>query len=363
MARGLRGALSTISSGGARTGQGNIAGVTVSPLRAAAENARRQATRPGPKRGAIGNPRGAAKQVANTFEEMADLRGQFGAALTGQIQKSYMAAKQEAGEGVLVAKSQGQQYQTGKNTLKGVLSIFKSGEQAQAAAFAVAKAQQVQEQTNASDSQTAAFAQQLMMAKLQHQWAVQDWKRQNGLVQGANGGDPAISSVINQGTDISVGVGDYVRSIATEPGFEDMTAKDMAEGYFGTSIYSPDSPEGQVITRMFVGIKQGKNAGEAFGDTMNSLYSGLPGWDKWGDKALSQAQQGIQIATSQAFEQSREDAGYEWRDDVKNPVDGSMGAWVLEGTDQVIGTGSPTAAGRTTAAGRPIVRTGGYFPQ
>jgi hypothetical protein len=290
--------------------KGNPYQVTTSGLRAALGNVAAQAgagkARPKLRnvQRVVGNPTGAARQVRITRNEMRDLTATFGTGLAASIRKQYTLARAGAEEGVKVAGSQATQYATGKKTAADTLKIFAAGKHQQAAAAALAMSQQLQSQTNASDSQAAAFAADIMMAEIAQENALEMAQFQHDLAVGDAAGDPQnrgfVEGITADVPTITTTAAEMFRTARDDAGGDvtQVSVTQLAQQY--ASEYGADQPSIDLFTKVAANIKQGMNAGPAMEAAMQSLYGQNAG-KGWYDNAVKSAVNTTRAATAEAY--------------------------------------------------------------
>jgi hypothetical protein len=243
-----------------------------------------------------------------------DLVRQYGSMSAASIKKQTRTVAAVRGETDQLIKAARQQLLAGKKTIEEVGLIFKQGSMAQSAAAAIAKARAVQEATGASDSQAAAFAMDMMMARQQHEWAQEDFENQQALadeqIATAQGEEARVNA---QGVMLGVpslasGVGNAVRTVANQnlaAGNEGGTwdAQAAFDVYLANSGVAANSPEALIARRAITNMKNGQNAGVATLDATKFIYAGAPGAtgkDGWLKTSLGVASTGLQVETTSA---------------------------------------------------------------
>lgn len=190
---------------------------------------------------------------------------------------------------------------------QGVAAIQAAGEYALATAL---------QQRNIVDSQTIAqltgqayqaaidYNNQVKLMKLQHKLATEEAEKAAGTQ-----GRSEANYIVGEGTGIAVGAADTWRDYHNRQGdYEgleegaklDVTA--AAETWATQNGYAPGGPEMTVYAATLRRINQGMNADAAYQETVRTLYGHLPGWERWGEKALMGAGAGVRAEqTRQAY--------------------------------------------------------------
>jgi hypothetical protein len=297
--------------------KGSPIAVTSNPMSAALANLRLQQ----PRRGANGAvTRGDARKLStpgyagmDPTQVKKELTDDFGRALKGSVNKQMVTATAVRDETVAKVGAGRQQLKAGAKTIGDVASIFKRGEQAQAAAAALAKARAVQEATGASDSQTAAFAQQLMMAKMQHHWDMQEAQAATVGAQDAAGEQAqfAATSLATQApTTASIVANSYrdVMELATSEG-KSPAMGDFMASFTEKTLLGPESSEYALAMQMFTRMQANPDAGiaSAFKGAMTASFGAYDPKGKWLPQAIDASMKNFQATTSEAYAQWLED--------------------------------------------------------
>jgi len=311
---------------GSKYGGGKTIAITTSGLRAALANQAVQKNGGKPRRQGVtkrnvqrivGNPVGAQNQIRITKGEMGDLAAKYGGALSASIKKQYVVARKEGEEGVAVANSQAKQYARGKKTMAEVMGIYRSGQRSQAAAAAVAMSQQLQSQTNASDSQAAAFAADIMMAELQHDWAQEDaeasaalaWKYQKKALEYGQPDDrAAVQGILTTVPTTTTSVVDAMRGAIAAEGYE---PKEGGNGFSNVNVSElstqwanengiTDPNEIALFNRTAYNIKSGMGAMDATEAAVNQLFGQYED-QEWYQPAVNSATSTVQAAASESY--------------------------------------------------------------
>jgi hypothetical protein len=186
------------------------------------------------------------KSSARVAGDQSYALGVYGTSLRGTVRKAFVGARFAAQEQEVTIDAKKEELAAGRQTIGDIYKTFQSGAQAESAAFARAEALQFQEQTAASDSQTAAFAQQVYMANLQHRWAIQDQKRAENAALGAASAEAQaqVSGIINNAPNIVASIA-KVKQVGAAGAAEDLTGQELYESWITESGIDPASVEAQ----------------------------------------------------------------------------------------------------------------------
>ena len=235
-------------------------------------------------------PTGAVERVAG---DQAYAAGKFGGSLAASIRKQFVGARASAQEAAVIKDVKLEEVQLAGKTVGDIASIFKGGAQAQAMAAAAAKARAVQEATGASDSQTAAFAMELAKMKYAASLQAQADKKAAAQAQAATVqqyGDqmgPQMTALENQAPLVANAaasiVNEALNSDAVGGDYSKLNVTDLQATLVEKYGFDPASGQGQLATSLIQNMvinKQGLKA--AFPSAMDTVFAGLPGYDKWG---------------------------------------------------------------------------------
>lgn len=215
-------------------------------------------------------PTGATKRVA---ADQSAAIAKYGSALSPSIRKQFVvarAAQQQDAVAVLAGK---EQIAAGEKTLGDIATIFKGGAAAQAAAYARQSALDMQQQSGASDAQTAAFMQQIFMAKQAHQWAVQDAAKAQAAALGAAADQTKgiVAGVMSSAGTITSGIQTaYMTAKDTTEAGVAPTANEIFTTWFAGSTYAEGSQEALFARQL---ANQVANNG---GDIVGAVEAAIP---------------------------------------------------------------------------------------
>ncbi len=207
----------------------------------------------------------------------------YGASLGAAVKKAFVGTRFAAQEESVMSATGQQELQAGKQTIGEALSIMKSGAKQQAAAAARAASLQAQQEMGASDSQAAAFAQQVYMAELQHRWAIQDQKRaESAALRSAAGQTQSIvQGVMTSGGTIATAVQQSFLSVkdATEEG-QPISANAVYTMALDQGALVEGTPEAVYARQLAQQVTaNGGNISAAIEPALTGTFSGYAGFD------------------------------------------------------------------------------------
>jgi len=266
-----------------------------------------------PRRGANGaNTRREARKILSPGYAGMDpkqvereLKYRYGSGLSESISKKMVTATEQRAETVANVGAGKRQLKEGARTIGEVATIFKQGAEAQAAAAAIAKARAVQEATGASDSQAAAFAQQLFMAKLQHKWALQEAEAATADAVNSAGEQMSIqaTSLSSQAPVIAASVGNAYRdtmALSLESGGAKPLIGDFMGAFEAATGLDETTSEGMLAQQMFTRMQLGVDLDTAYSESMTATFGAYDPKGTWLPKAISAGQLNMEATTRAA---------------------------------------------------------------
>jgi DNA-binding transcriptional regulator YdaS (Cro superfamily) len=238
-------------------------------------------------------PTGAVKQVA---ADQAYAISKFGTSQMGTIRKNFIGARAGAVESAVKMSAGADQLKKGARTIEDIALIFKQSEAQQAAAFAYAKAQQFQEQNNASDEAAAAVAQ----AAFEQKMAWQMWKKQQDYTA-ALMAKPEMEAARTQALGIAEDM--PMVAAAVKGAIEaNRTADGVDWEAVGTDLEAKGFDEnsaavaGTMVQRLQNGLDG--TVGDAMVSAQDKMFSAYPGYSQWGERIAATSLAGYTSAVA-----------------------------------------------------------------
>lgn len=256
--------------------------------------------------------RAKAVQRGVTAQEAATT-ARYGTALGASVARAYGGAAATAAAGVLEAKGNvamgGGIAAAGKTAMQ----FAKQEGMAQADAAKYALDQALQQRTIIDNQTLASLTGQLYQTALQYNEQFKLYKREQDLAAknaGANKGN--ITRLTTEAPGIATGAADAVRA-AVDAGQNPYSADSTfnigttAQTWAQANGYDPNGPEAQIFAATARNIIAGQNAPYAAQAALTTLYSGAPGFEKWGAPAVNAVAAGTQAQAHAAYLASQPD--------------------------------------------------------
>ncbi len=228
--------------------------------------------------------------------QVAKTTGMYGAGLGSSIAGAYKpAAATAAATGQIVAgqaKAAGEQQRTAVQ----VAHIAMQGVAAQNASGQYALAQALQQRNIADNATVGEMTAHLYETKLQEnaQWEL--WKKQQDYATKKADAQtkPAVLRLINEGTDIAGGAAEAWRTNRDADSLDTMNVTQEAANWATNNGYDPQGPEAALFSATLRNLGRDAtgdaNTPAAWTQAVTTLYSNTPGWNNWGQDALSSGQ-------------------------------------------------------------------------
>lgn len=246
---------------------------------------------------------------------------QYGAAMGASAAQQYGVADATAQAGAKVVGGMAGATKAGQRAATTVAGIAQAGVKAGVAAAQYSMNQALQ-QRNIIDNQTlAGLSGQLYQTALQYNMQWEMWKKQQQYAekQAERVGDPQlradVSRLIGEGSNITVSAADAVRAYKNSDDYDPeqpIPVGEIVALWAEQAGYQPGTAEYTVGTSVIRNIvTQGMVAPDAYAQTIETLYSTAPGWEKWGQAALDAGMSAVQLDATRAYQASLtgEDAG------------------------------------------------------
>jgi hypothetical protein len=257
--------------------------------------------------------RGAAS-VAKVGQQQASATSRYGGALGESAAAAFKQAQATANASA--DQLTGLSRLAGRNvrTAKVVAGIAKAGVAAQSAAATYALNQALQQRAIIDNQTLAALTGDIYKSALDYnmQWSM--WKKQQDYAarqaerEGGALGRSQAEALMGEGGQIAVDAAETWRSVRHLED-EAQSITDLATTWATQNGYDLASPQAQLYIATLRNISNGMTADEAFKTAATTLFSGTPGFEKWGDSVLAAGMGKVSTLTTAAWLESQTGEG------------------------------------------------------
>ena len=245
----------------------------------------------------------AAQQAVARGEQATINR--YGQELGGAVHEAYGQARAYAAAGKAEVKAEVARGAANARVAGGIMGIAQQGAAAGASAAQYAMAQALQSRYAISAETVAQLTGQLYQSALQYNLEWQMWKKQQDYAEkkAGNGEKGTVTQLIEDGSKTAVDAAEAARSWVEENN-GDISTLDVSaaiQTYAAENGYGPDDPRLAIFAETLRNMKRGQNAGAAWRSAIQTLYSNVPGFDRWGEAALAAGQSAFDTAVHAAY--------------------------------------------------------------
>jgi hypothetical protein len=244
--------------------------------------------------------KGAKATKRATARSQAKTVNLYGTAMGGVVREKYGSARAVAAGGVAKAGAAAAMGSAMGRIGNVVQSIAETGAAAQSEAANFAFANALAARNAVSAETLAGLTGQMYQTALQYQLEWDMWKRQQDYAekQAKETEKPAINYLNGIAPGIAADAGDLIRANVT--GAEGAQLADIEPGvlsaeWAAANGYGPS--EQAIMAATLRNMKSGMNAGPSMTTALRTLYSDMPGWNRWGDSLMRGLAAGAEAET------------------------------------------------------------------